>query len=130
MCKDADGCPEKCKDCTCGEMAPNVKEEIETLKLMARNWKHGYKSWIQLGEDNEYVYEDFTEDIITHMHPYMQRFVECEHLTSAEAGDLLEYCHGQVQKLREETEEAERRPNGKISQICERFRNLFTSGKR
>ena len=111
-------------------MEPNVIAEIETLKMMARNWKRGYESWIQLGEDNEYVYEEFTEEIITHFHPYMQRFVECEHLTSSEAGDLLRYCHGQVKKLREETGEAERRPNGKISQICERIRGLFTAGKR
>ena len=111
-------------------MEPNVVAEIETLKMMARNWKQGYESWIQLGEDNEYVYEDFTEDIITHMHPYMQRFVECEHLTSAEAGDLLEYCHGQVRKLREETDDAERRAGGKISRICERLGNLFASRKR
>ena len=111
-------------------MKENVIAEIETLKLMARNWKQGYESWIQLGEDNEYVYEDFTEDIITHMHPYMQRFVECEHLTSTEAGDLLEYCHGQVRKLREETDDAERRVGGKISRICEKFRDLFASGKR
>ena len=110
-------------------MEPNVKEEIETLKLMARNWKQGYESWIQLGEDNEYVYEEFEEEVRTHMHPYMRRFVECEHLTSTEAGDLLEYCHGQVQKLREETDEAERRPNGKISRICEKIRSLFTSRK-
>ena len=111
-------------------MKPNVKKEVEDLKQMARNWKRGYESWIQLGEDNEYVYQEFTEDIIIHFHPYMVRFVECEHLTQAEAGELLDYCHGQVMQLREETEQAERRPNGKISQICERIRGLFTARKR
>jgi hypothetical protein len=95
------GCSDtKCDDCKC-----NVKKEVSDLKLMARNWKRGYETWIQLWEDNEYVYQEFTEDIVKHLHPYIERLVECEYLTPIEAGIILEYCHGQVRQLREETEQ-------------------------
>lgn len=85
-------------------MEPNVKEEVDTLKLMVRNWKRGYEGWIQPDEDNEYVYREFTGDITKHLGPYIKRLIECEHLTPVEAGELVDYCHGQVRQLREETE--------------------------
>ena len=113
-------------------MKENVKKEVEDLKQMARTWKRGYETWIQLGEDNDNVYQEFTEDIIIHMHPYMNRFVECEHLTQAEAGELLEYCHGQVMQLREETEEAfkeSQRNRKKVYPVRRLFGRLFASRK-
>ena len=88
-------------------MKANVQKEVDVLKLMARNWKRGYEGWIELGEDNEYVYQEFTEDIAKHLGPYIKRFIECEHLTPEEAGELVGYCHGQVRQLREETKMAE-----------------------
>ena len=108
-------------------MEENVKKEVDDLKMMARNWKRGYATnWIQIGEDNEYVFEEFTEDIINNFHPYINRLVECGHLTQAEAGELVNYVHGQVQELREETE-ALRRPDGKILQFCKSIIGLITS---
>ena len=110
-------------------MKENVIKEVEDLKMMARNWKRGYATnWIQIGEDNEYVYEEFTEEIITNFHPYINRLFECDHLTQAEAGELVRYVHGQVQELREETEQAAR-DSAKVYPIRRVFNWLFTSRK-
>ena len=110
-------------------MKPNVEKEVEDLKQMARNWKRGYsKMWIQVGKDNEYVYEEFTEEIIANFHPYINRLFECDHLTQAEAGELTHYVHRQVRELREETEQKER-VSKKIHPIRRIFSWLLASRK-
>lgn len=76
-----------------------IKKEIETLELMARNWKRGYQSWITPG-DNEYVYEEFMEDIFMHAVPYINRLVETDHIDADTATKLLQYFLNQVDELR------------------------------
>lgn len=81
-------------------MEESVKKEVESLKLMARNWKEGFKTWLTPGEDNSYVYQEFIEEIETILLPYVGRLVETKHLTPAEAKGLVEYYLAQVEDLK------------------------------
>lgn len=83
-------------------MEENIRKEVETLKLMARNWKGGFMTWIEPGTDNSYVYQQFAEDIETHALPYIARLAEMDHLTSKEAKELIDYFYEQIKKLKEE----------------------------
>lgn len=77
----------------------DIKKELEDLELMARNWLRGYKTWITPG-DNEYVYEEFKEDIFRHAVPYINRLVETEHIDGDTATKLLQYFLNQIDELR------------------------------
>ena len=86
-------------------MEPSVKKEIETLKLMMRNWRTGFKTWHQPGVDNSYILKEFHEEISDQLLPYVGRLMQMEHLTHEEACKLMDECYAEVDKLEKELEE-------------------------
>ena len=54
------------------------------------------------------VVEEFQEEIETYMVPYLRRLFQCEHLTSGEASEFLNFCHREVEDLRNLIREMER----------------------
>jgi len=81
-------------------MEQNVCEELNALKGMLDNWKTGFLSWASPDGDNEHVVLEFTEEIQTHIYPYVKRLFETDYLTLAEAKEFMNYCFGQVEDLR------------------------------
>lgn len=87
----------------------NIQKEVNDLKQIAQNWYTGYKTWIHPDGPNEYVYEEFTEELQMVMLPYIQRLYLTEYLTKPEARELADFVFGQVERLREYGKEIERK---------------------
>lgn len=83
-------------------MDEGAKKEVESLKLMARNWARGYeKVWVAGDGDREVAYTEFMEEIVGHLIPYANRLVETGTLTPQEASELTTYFVVAANKLRE-----------------------------
>jgi hypothetical protein len=88
-------------------MEANVCAELDTLKGMMDNWKKGFLSWASPDGDNEHVLLEFTEEIQTHVYPYVRRLFETNYLTHTEAKEFMSYCLSQVEDLRVQLSKAE-----------------------
>jgi hypothetical protein len=88
-------------------MEENVQQELEVLKQMLQNWKRGFLSWASPDGDNDHVLLEFTEEIQEQLYPYVTRLREAEHLSNAEAKEFMDYCHSQVEDLRDQLRQVE-----------------------
>ncbi len=88
-------------------MEENVRQELDTLKQMMHNWKSGFLSWASPDGDNDYVLLEFTEEIQEQVYPYVTRLRETEYLSDLEAKEFLDYCHSQVEDLRDQLRQVE-----------------------
>ena len=88
-------------------MEENVRKELDDLKGMMLNWKRGFLGWASTDGDNDYVLQEFIEEIQKHVYPYLTRLVVTEHLTHPEAREFMRYCYGQVEDLREQMRQVE-----------------------
>lgn len=88
-------------------MEESVREELETLKGMVLRWKRSYLEWVSPDGGDEYVAREFSEEIETHVYPYVRRLHECKYLSGPEAKEFLDYCYSQVEDLRNSLGEAE-----------------------
>jgi hypothetical protein len=81
-------------------MEENVHQELEALELMVLNWKQNYLEYATPDGNNDFLVEEFQEEITTYMSPYLRRLFQCEHLTQQEAEEFLNACYSQVDVLR------------------------------
>ena len=88
-------------------MEENVIKELDTLKGMLNNWKRGFLSWASPDGDNDYVLQEFSEDVQKHVYPYVTRLLETQHLSQSEATEFMDYCYGQVEDLRDQLNKVE-----------------------
>ena len=88
-------------------MEENVRQELEVLKQMMQNWKRGFLSWASPDGDNDHVLLEFTEEIQEQLYPLITRLRETEHLTNSEAQEFMDYCHSQVEDLRDQLRQVE-----------------------
>ncbi|MBW2604910.1 MAG: hypothetical protein JRE28_11450 [Deltaproteobacteria bacterium] len=83
-------------------MEENVIKELNNLKGMMLNWKKGFLGWASPEGDNDYVCQDFSEDIQKMVYPYVRRLYETKHLNDSEAKEFMDYCYSQVEDLRDQ----------------------------
>ena len=88
-------------------MEENVRQELEVLKQMMQNWKRGFLSWASPDGDNDHVLLEFTEEIQQQVYPYVTRLRETEHLNDLETKEFMDYCHSQVEDLRDQLRQVE-----------------------
>jgi hypothetical protein len=88
-------------------MEENVIKELDTLKGMLNNWKRGYLSWASPDGDNEYVLQEFREEMDEKLYPYVTRLLEAQHLSQSEAKEFMDYCYSQVEDLRDQFSKVE-----------------------
>ncbi len=88
-------------------MEENVRKELEALKGMVLTWKKDYLGWAPSEGSGEYLAREFTEEIETHVYPYVKRLYECNYLSGPEAKAFLDFCYEQVEELRASIGEAE-----------------------
>ena len=88
-------------------MEENVIKELDTLKGMLDNWKRGYLSWASPDGDNEYVLQEFREEMEEKLYPYVTRLFEEKHLSQSEAKEFMNYCYSQVEDLRDQLSKVE-----------------------
>lgn len=88
-------------------MEENVIKELDTLKGMLNNWKKGFLSWASPDGENDYVLQEFNEEIEMHVYPYVTRLREMKHLSNSEATEFMDYCYSQVEDLRDQLNKVE-----------------------
>lgn len=81
-------------------MEENVQKEIEGVRGMVLTWKKSYLRETSPGEGDEFLAEEFMEEITTYVYPFVKRMHMCNHITQSEANEFLDFCYSQVQDLR------------------------------
>ena len=94
-------------------MEENVIKELNTLKGMVLNWKRSFLGWASPEGDNDYVYQDFSEDIQKLVYPYVRRLYETKHLSASEAEEFMNNCYRQVEDLRDQLRDVETKQSKK-----------------
>jgi hypothetical protein len=91
-------------------MEENVRLELEALKAMVLNWKQNYLEHASPDGNNDFLVEEFQEQITTYMSPYLRRLFQCEYLSQEQASEFLDHCNNQVDDLRRMIQELETPP--------------------
>jgi len=88
-------------------MEENVKKELDTIKQMVSRWQKSYLGWATGDGGNEYLLEEFSEEISTYVSPMVRRFCESDYLSTSEYHEFIESCYSQVNELRDLIKEKE-----------------------
>ena len=56
--------------------------------MMVRNWKSNYLEYATPEGNNDFLLEEFQEEITTYMSPYLRRLYQCEYLTDGRGGSV------------------------------------------
>jgi hypothetical protein len=82
-------------------MEENVIKELDTIKEMVLRWKGSYLEWATSDGGNDYLIEEFSEEISTYVTPLVRRLHETNHLTLFEHNEFMESCYSQIYELRD-----------------------------
>ena len=97
-------------------MKENVKKELDTIKEMVLRWRKSYLGWATSNGGNDYLIEELSEEISTHVSPLVRRLYETDHLSLYEHHEFMESCYNQLNELRdlikEKEAETEQLPKG------------------
>jgi hypothetical protein len=88
-------------------MEENVKKELDTIKGMVLRWKKSFLRYATPDGGNEYLIQEFSEEISTYVSPLVRRLWETNHLSRDEVHEFLESCYSQIDELRLLIEEKE-----------------------
>jgi hypothetical protein len=91
-------------------MQENVQKELDVLEKMVLNWKASYLGFATPEGGNDFLVEEFQEEITTYISPYVRRLFQCEYLTHGEAEEFMDHCYDQVEELRHLIRELETPP--------------------
>ena len=91
-------------------MKESVKKELDTIKAMVLRWQKSYLGWATSDGGNEYLLQEFSEEISTHVSPLVRRLWESNHLSLSEHHEFIEDCYSQVNELRDLIKEKEAEP--------------------
>ncbi len=80
-------------------MKENVKKELDTIEMMVLRWKKSYLEWATPDGGNDYLIEEFSEEISTHVSPLVRRLYETNHLSLFEHHEFMESCYNQLNDL-------------------------------
>ena len=82
-------------------MEENVKKELDTIRELVLRWKKSYLGWATPDGGNDFLLEEFSEEISRHVSPLVRRLYESNHLSLSEHHEFLEDCYSQVNELRD-----------------------------
>jgi hypothetical protein len=96
-------------------MEENVKKELDTIKEMVLRWKESYLGWATSDGGNDYLIEEFSEEISMHVSPLVRRLHQSNHLSLFEHNEFMESCYSQINELRDliKIKEAEKKQTPK-----------------
>ena len=97
-------------------MEENVKKELDTIKGMVLRWQRSYLGWATPDGGNEYLIEEFSEEISTHVSPLVRRLLESKFLSTSEHHEFMESCYNQLNVLHDlikiKEDETKKTPKG------------------
>jgi hypothetical protein len=88
-------------------MEEMVRTELEALRGMVLTWKKSYLGMADSDGGDEFLAEEFSDEIRTHVYPYVRRLYENNYLQEPEASEFLDFCYAQVEDLLTALKEAE-----------------------
>jgi hypothetical protein len=91
-------------------MNDEVRKELDTLEQMVLNWKASYLGFATPDGGNDFLLEEFQDEIMMYISPYVRRLYQCEYLTSVEAEEFMDHLYDQVEDLRQQIQELETPP--------------------
>jgi hypothetical protein len=91
-------------------MEENVRKELNDLEMMVLNWKRSHLECATPEGNNDFLVQEFQEEIATYISPYLRRLFQCNHLVQEEAAEFLDSCARQVDDLRRLIRELETPP--------------------
>jgi hypothetical protein len=91
-------------------MEESVKKELDAIQGIVSRWKKSYLGWADPEGGNDYLLEEFSEEISTYVSPLIRRMWEGNHLSKSEVHEFLESCYSQVEDLRNLIKEKEAEP--------------------
>jgi hypothetical protein len=96
-------------------MEENVKKELDTIKEMVLRWQKSYLGWATSDGGNDYLIEEFSEEISMHVSPLVRRLHQSNHLSLFEHNEFMESCYSQINELRDliKIKEAEKKQTPK-----------------
>ena len=80
-------------------MKENVKKELDTIKTMVLRWQKSYLGWATSDRGNEYLLEEFSEEISRHVSPLVRRLYENQFISLSEHHEFMESCYSQINEL-------------------------------
>ena len=75
-------------------MEPGTVKELKDLESMIINWSKHYVNQIDVHGGNDYLIEDFKEEISFYIVPYIRRLYHCDYLTQEEATEFSNTVSG------------------------------------
>uniref|UniRef100_A0A7J3M2E3 Uncharacterized protein n=1 Tax=Archaeoglobus fulgidus TaxID=2234 RepID=A0A7J3M2E3_ARCFL len=75
-------------------MKEEIKKELETLKMMIKNWKESYK---EIGGIDSL--EDFRFEIDEIVYPYLRNLYITGHITFEELQEFMRFCDEELSQI-------------------------------
>ncbi len=82
-------------------MEENVKKELDTIKGMVLRWQKSFLGWATPDGGNDFLIEEFSEEISMYVSPLVRRLYESNHLSLSEHHEFMESCYNQLNELRD-----------------------------
>jgi hypothetical protein len=103
-------------------MKENVKKELDTIKQMVLRWRESYLGWATSDGGNDFLIEEFSEEISRHVSPLVRRLYENKFLSLSEHHEFMESCYNQINVLHDLIKEKEaktQQQNGSMHELLE-----------
>ena len=89
-------------------MEPAISRELDAIGAMVSTWHKKYLEWATADGNNEFLVEEFMEEVDTYVLPFVRRMNQVEQITLREADEFLNRCYGKVADLQDSIKELER----------------------
>ena len=80
-------------------MEKNVKKELDTIKKMVLRWQKSFLGWATPDGGNDFLIEEFSEEISMYVSPLVRRLYESNHLSLSEHHEFMQSCYNQLNEL-------------------------------
>jgi len=81
-------------------MDKETKTETDDLHQMVQNWKKSWLGFYSTDGVNEWIMEEFMEEIGVYIVPYIGRLFDCNHLTEIDCEGFYDRLSGEIQDMR------------------------------
>ncbi len=89
-------------------MEDSIRRELDAIGAMVSTWQSKYLEWATADGNNEFLVEEFMEEVDTYVLPFVRRMTQVDQITLPEASEFLNRCYGQVADLQASIEELEK----------------------